>query len=46
MKMADVDIDPFGNHDKPDTQLDKPMSETISLTPGGAGGEGATWERE
>ena len=40
MKMADVDIDPFGDHDKMDTQLDKPMGKTIPLTPeGGVMGE-------
>ena len=50
MKMADADIDPFGNHNKSDTQPDEPKSETILLTPGGVGGgmigRGATWEPE
>ena len=44
--MADVDIDPFGNHDKIDTQPDEPTSETIPLTPGGVIGGGSTWEPE
>ena len=42
--MADVDIDPFGDHDKPEDCLDK-TDENISLTPGGAMG-GSTWEPE
>ena len=37
--MADVDIDPFGNHE---SRPDKPMGENIPLTPGG----GSTWEPE
>ena len=37
--MADVDIDPFGDHDsRPDEQ----MGENIPLTQGG----GSTWEPE
>ena len=36
--MADVDIDPFGEHDR----SDEPMDEHISLTPVG----GSTWEPE
>ena len=42
--MADIDIDPASNHDKPDTQHDKPTGETIPFTPGGVGG--STWEPE
>ena len=41
MKIADVDIDPFSDHDKTDAQPDE-TGETISLIPGG----GATWEPE
>ena len=45
MKMADVDIDPFGNHDKMDTQPDGPMGETIPFTPeGGVMGGGSYLE--
>ena len=40
MKMADIDIDHFGNHDKMDAQPDK-TSKTILFIPGGVGG-GAT----
>ena len=32
--MADIDIDPFNNHDKTDAQPDK-TGETIPLIPGG-----------
>ena len=45
-KMADIDIDPFGEHDR----TEEPMDEHIPLTPvgpGGAplcGGGGSTWE--
>ena len=35
--MADVDIDPFGDHDKPDDCPDE-TGENIPLTPGGAMG--------
>ena len=35
--MADVDIDPFGEHE---SRPDKPVGENISLTPG------STWEPE
>ena len=42
--MADVDTNPFSNHNKPDVQPDK-MGEPIPLTPGGVG-EGSTWETE
>ena len=42
--MADIDIDPFGDHDKMDTQPDK-TGETIPLNPGEVEG-GATWEPE
>ena len=44
MKMANVDIDPFGDHNKTDAQSDE-KGETILLNPGGAGGA-ATWEPE
>ena len=37
MKMADVDIDPFGIHDKMNEWPDEPMAETIPLNPGGVG---------
>ena len=40
--MANVDIDPYGKHDRPDEHLD----ETIPLTPGEAIREGSTWEPE
>ena len=41
-KMADVDIDPFGEHElRPDDHTD--TSENISLIPGGPEG-GSTWE--
>ena len=40
--MANIDIDPVSDHDK----LDKAMSETIPLTPGGVIGGGSTWEPE
>ena len=39
--MADIDIDPFGDHDKTDTQPDE-MGKTIPLNSGG----GPTWEPE
>ena len=45
MKMADIDINPFGNHDKTVVQPDK-TGETIPLNPGGVMGGGATWEPE
>ena len=37
--MADIDIDPFGEHE---SRNDEPMDEYISLTPGGGGR--STWE--
>ena len=40
--MADIDIDPFGEHDKTDTHPDE-TGENIPLTPGGVMG-GSTWE--
>ena len=45
--MAEVDIDPFGDHDKTGTQP-KETGETIPLIPGGVirVGGGATWEPE
>ena len=36
--MADVDTNPFGDHDKTDAQPDE-TGETIPLNPGGAGEE-------
>ena len=39
--MADVDIDPFGEHK---SRPDEPMGENIPLTP--VGGAGSTWEPE
>ena len=38
-KMADVDIDPFGEHE---SRPEEPTGENIPLTPVG----GSTWERE
>ena len=37
--MADIDIDPFGDHE---SRPEEPMGENIPLTPG----EGSTWEPE
>ena len=45
MKMADIDINPFGYHDKTDAQPDE-TGKTISLNPGGVMGGGATLEPE
>ena len=45
MKMADIDIDPFGDKDKIDTQPDE-TGETIPVNPGRVRGGGATWEPE
>ena len=45
MKMADIDIDPFGNH-KMDTQSNELTDKNIPLTPGGVIGLGAIWEPE
>ena len=42
--FSNVDINPFGDHDKMDTQPDK-TSKTIPLNPEGVG-RGATWEPE
>ena len=39
--MADIDIDPFGDHDKTDSHPDE--SENIPLPPVNPGG-GSTWE--
>ena len=33
MKMADIDVDPFGDHDETDEHPDE--GETIPFTPGG-----------
>ena len=43
MKMADVDIDPVGDHDKTDEQSYE-TGETISFTPGGVIEEKSTWK--
>ena len=43
MKMADIDLTPFSDHDKTDTQPDK-TGEIIPLNKKGVGG--ATWEPE
>ena len=43
-KMADVDVDTFGDHDKTDSHPDD-TGETIPLKPGGAMG-GSTWKPE
>ena len=43
-KMADLDIDPFGDHDKMDTHPDE-TGETIPLTPRGLMG-GSSWKPE
>ena len=40
--MADVDIDPFGEHDRTESRTDEPTDEHISLTLVG----GSTWEPE
>ena len=42
--MADIDIDPFGEHGKTDAQLDE-TGENIPLNPGGVMG-GSTWQTE
>ena len=42
-KMANIDIDPFGDHDKTEPQPDE-TGETMPLIPEGVGG--ATWEPE
>ena len=42
--MADIDIDPFGEHDKTDSHRDE-TDENIPLDLGGAMG-GSTWELE
>ena len=43
--MADVDIDPFSEHDKPDVWPDE-MGETIPFILGGMIEGGSTWEPE
>ena len=40
--MADIDIDPFGEHDRTESRTDEPTDEHISLTP--VGGGRSTWE--
>ena len=44
MKTADIDIDPFGEHDKIDKHPDE--SKTIPFTLGGVTEGGSTWEPE
>ena len=50
--MADIDIDPFGEHDRTEVRTDEPMDEHIPLIPGGPRGAllcrvgGSTWEPE
>ena len=44
MKMADVDIDPFGERDKMDAQPD--TGKTIPFTPRGVIEGGSFWEPE
>ena len=44
MKMANNDIDPFGEHDKTDKHPDR--GETIPFTPGGVIEGKSTWEPE
>ena len=39
--MADVDIDPFGEHDRTESRTDEPMDEHIPHIPGVGG---STWE--
>ena len=41
--MADVDINPFGGHDKTKSRPEEPTGENICLNPGGGG---STWEPE
>ena len=41
--MADVDIDPFGNHDKTESHPDD-TGETIPFTPEGVIEGGSTWQ--
>ena len=41
--MADIDIDPFGEHDRTESRTDEPMDEHIPLIPGEGG---STWEPE
>ena len=41
--MADVNIDPFGDHNKTESRPDEPTGENIPLTPVGGG---STWEPE
>ena len=43
-RMADVDIDPFGEHDKTDSHPDEGQS--ILFTPGGRIEGESTWEPE
>ena len=40
--MADLDIDPFGEHDRTESRTDE-TGENIPFTPGG-GGRSSTWE--
>ena len=43
--MADVDIDPFGEHNKTNSHPDE-TGENIALTPEESMGGGFTWEPE
>ena len=40
--MADVDVDPFGGHDKTESRPEEPTGDNILFTPLG----GTTWEPE
>ena len=44
MKMADIDIDPFGEHDKTDSHSD--TGENILFNPGREMDGGSSWEPE
>ena len=41
--MADIDINPFGEHDRTESRADEPMDERVPLIPGGGR---STWELE
>ena len=41
-KMADIDINPFGEHNRTESRSDEMEGENIPLTPVG----GSTWEPE
>ena len=44
--MADVDMDPFGDHNKMDVSHPGETGENIPLNPGGEVIGGSTWEPE